>query len=80
MSERLVRDLAIAEDIQYEIKYRPEHNNQSYVYWCALSDKGNNNNNVKLTVTYDMGWQKISSGRKYDSYRGHALIIGGSRR
>ena len=35
-----------------------------------------NNNKVKLTVTYDMGWQKISSGRRYDSSSGHAFIIG----
>ena len=32
---------------------------------------------VKLTVKYDMGWQKRSSGRGYDSYSGHAFIIGG---
>ena len=38
---------------------------------------GKNNNKVKLTVTYDMGWQKRSSGRRYDSYIRHALIIGG---
>ena len=37
-------------------------------------------NKVKLTVTYDMGWQKISSGRRYDSSRGHAFIIGGRRK
>ena len=35
-----------------------------------------NNNKVKLTVTYDMGWQKRSSGRRYDSSSGHAFIIG----
>ena len=32
---------------------------------------------VKLTVTYDMGGQKRSSGRRYDSYNRHALIIAG---
>ena len=34
------------------------------------------NNKVKLTVIYDMGWQKRSSGRRYDSSSGHAFIIG----
>ena len=58
MVERLVRDLEIEEAIQDVIKYTLEHNNQSYVYWYALSDKGKNNNKVKHTVTYDMGWQK----------------------
>ena len=31
---------------------------------------------VKLTVIYDMGWQKRSSGRIYESSSGHAFIIG----
>ena len=35
-----------------------------------------NNNKVKLTVTYNMGWQKTSSGKRYDSSSGHAFIIG----
>ena len=34
------------------------------------------NNKVKLTVTYDMSCQEISSGRRYDSSSGHAFIIG----
>jgi len=31
---------------------------------------------VKLTVTYDMGWQKRSSGHKYDSTSGHGFMLG----
>ena len=54
MSERLVRYLEIEEALQDEIKYTLEHKNKSYVDWCDLSDK-KNNNKVKLTVTYDMG-------------------------
>ena len=38
MSERLVRDLAIEEALQIEIKYTLAHNNKSYVQWCDLSD------------------------------------------
>ena len=33
-------------------------------------------NKVKLTVTYDMGCQKRSSGSRYDSCSGHSFIIG----
>ena len=40
MAEWLVRDLAIEEALQDKIKDTPEHNNQSHVNWCALSDKG----------------------------------------
>jgi hypothetical protein len=29
-----------------------------------------------IVVTYDMGWQKRSSGKRYDSHSGHAAAIG----
>ena len=32
---------------------------------------------VKLNVTHDMGWQKRSSGGRYDSYNGNEFIIVG---
>ena len=76
MAERLVRDQEIEEALQEEIKDTLERNNQSYGEWCAQTDNEKNNNKVKLTVTYDMGWQKISSWRRYDSSSGHAFIIG----
>ena len=59
MSEWLVRDLAIEEAIQTEIKNTLAHKNQSYMKWCALSDEEIIKNKVKLTVTYGMGWYKI---------------------
>ena len=31
---------------------------------------------IGLTVSFDMGWNKRSSGHKYDSISGHAFIIG----
>ena len=39
MAERLVRDLAIEEVLQEEIKDTLEHNNQSYGQWCAQKEK-----------------------------------------
>ena len=38
MAERLVRDLAIKEALQEEIKDTLEGNNQSYSEWCAQTD------------------------------------------
>ena len=32
--------------------------------------------NIQLTVSYDMGWQKRAGGRVYDSLSGHAYMIG----
>ena len=76
MAERLVRYFAIEKALLEDIKYTLEPNNQSYGEWCAQTYKGKNNNKVKLTVTYDMGWQKRSSGRIHDSSIEHAFIIG----
>ena len=32
---------------------------------------------VELTCSYDMGWNKRSSGHKYDSISGHGFLMGG---
>jgi hypothetical protein len=34
----------------------------------------------KLTVSFDMGWQQRSSGIRYNSQSGHALLVGGLTR
>ena len=60
-----------------KIKDTIAHNDKSCVQLCALSDDGENKNKVKLTVTYDMGRQKRSSGSRYESYSRHDFIIGG---
>ena len=43
MAKRMVRDLAIEEALQEEIKKTLEHNNQSYYEWCAQTDEEENN-------------------------------------
>ena len=53
MAERLVRYLAIEEDLHDEIKDTIEHNTQSYVKWCALSDKGKK---TRLNLPLHMMW------------------------
>ena len=35
-----------------------------------------NNNVIPLTVSYDMGWSKRSTGRVYDSLSGHGFLVG----
>ena len=76
MAERIVGYLTIEEALQEEITHTLEHNNKSYGYWCDLSYKGENNNKVELTVTYEKDWKKRSPRRRYDSSSGHAFIIG----
>ena len=38
--------------------------------------RGEHIERVKLTVLYDMGWRKRSSGTRYDSKSGHAFTVG----
>ena len=57
MAERLVRDLAIEEALQDEIKHTLEHNNQSYGDWCALPDK------EKITTRLNLPLHMIWAGR-----------------
>ena len=33
-------------------------------------------NTLVLAVSYDMGWQKRSTGRRYDIISGHGFIVG----
>ena len=63
------RDLVIEEALQIEIKATLSHNNQLYEQWCALSDEEINKNKVKITVIYDMGWQKRSYHLEGDNTR-----------
>ena len=39
--------------------------------------KKNTANEIKLTISYEMGWNKRSSGHKYDSISGHGFVVGG---
>ena len=44
MTKPMVRDLAIEEALQEEIKNTLEHNNQSYDEWCVQTEQGKKNN------------------------------------
>ena len=58
MIDQLVKDLAIEEAFQDEIKYTLEHNNQSYINWCDLSDK------EKTTTRLNLPLNMIWAGRR----------------
>ena len=54
MAERLVRDLAIEQALQEEIKDTLEHNKQSYGDWYALSDE--DKKRTRLNLPCNMIW------------------------
>ena len=50
----------------------------SYDEWISMDKE--TRPTVLLTISLDMGWQKRSSGRTYDSLSGHCFAIGGLRK
>ena len=60
-----------------EVRYtnnQTNDNENAYENW--LSRPLTERESVGITVSYDMAWQKRSSGQKYDSPSGHAFIVG----
>ena len=60
MSEQLLRDLEIGEDLQTEIRETLEHNNQSYFDWCDISDRG------EIRTRLNLPLHIIWDGRRYN--------------
>ena len=69
---------AMEEALQEEIKLTNEDNKVNHEEW--LSTTINQRTQVPLTVSFDMGWQKRSSGNRYDSLSGHAFMIDARRK
>lgn len=74
LAERLVRELAIEDALQQEIKATLEFQGKSYKEW--QQQPATEREKVRLTVCYDMGWQKKGTGKNYDSASGHSFIVG----
>ena len=62
------------EALDEEVRLTNIENNVDHEEWLKLAI--NQRPQVKLTVCFDMGWQKRSSGNRYDSLSGHAFMIG----
>jgi hypothetical protein len=54
-------------DFDYEVWYKQYKAQPSLIDLQAIP---------LLTVAYDMAWQKRSSGHRYDSHSGHAILVG----
>ena len=55
----------------FEVSMQLDSETKDYEEW-----RQNTNEKVNLTVSFDMGWSKRSSGHRYDSLSGHAFMIG----
>ena len=70
-------DDALAEEIKETIKAEKPPRARKALLESFEKKEGFNKNDAPLTVCYDMGWNKRSSGTRYDSISGHGLMIGG---
>ena len=71
---RQVAEESMKRELEKEIELTLEENGQSYHIWKQQAS--NNKPQVILTISFDMGWQKRSSGHKFDSLSGHKFVIG----
>ena len=84
-----IRDLAteiMAENLTKEVRLTflksANHDNEDFQTWCRSIDKTvatvplNDSKRPLINVSYDMGWQKRSSGHLHDSPSGHGLFFG----
>ena len=67
-------EMQLALELEVKETMIHEHGDEYYNNW--KSKKIGARDKVGLTVSYDMGWNKRSSGHRYDSISGHAFIIG----
>ena len=65
---------AMEEALKEEVRLTNIANGVDHDEWLKIPI--NQRPQVLLTVSFDMGWQKRSSGNRYDSLSGHAFMIG----
>ena len=71
---RHVADKSMQQALDEEINLTQKHKQVPTINWKT------NDTKVGLTLGYDMGWSKRSSGNRYDSLSGHAFLVGGHSR
>ena len=62
------------EALQEEIQLTMERQGRNYGEW--IKGEKDKRHQVQITFSFDMGWQKRSSGNCYDSLSGHVFMIG----
>jgi hypothetical protein len=72
--ERDVTDKLLDQQLQEEIRVTYESEGKSYSEW--VNKPVSEREKARLTVSFDMGWQKRACGCQYNSLSGHAFIVG----
>ena len=72
------REMKLALQMELEATIVHEESQEYYEKW--IKESKTTRRKFGLTVSYDMGWQRRSSGNNYASLSGHAFLIGGHTR
>ena len=78
LTEQLLQD-NLLDEVKEWSKINPNFDMDKWMAARSSPDKTNTiayDELPSLTASFDMGWQKRSSGRRYDSHSGHAALIG----
>ena len=79
LATKPIMDEALLESLIAEVKATPQQSTFDVQAWEKCLRNGEQpaiNNRPFVSVSMDMGWQKRSSGRRYDSNSGHAFLVG----
>ena len=63
--------MSMTQALDEEVRKMQEVENLDCVDWKHTNEA------IGITVSYDMGWNKRSSGRTYNSLSGHGFFVGG---
>jgi hypothetical protein len=76
----------LVEEVRLTFEQMPDKDDSDLVQWKNSLTVNDNNaffstaKYPKISVSFDMGWQQRSSGRKYNSPSGHSFFVGGLSR
>ena len=76
IKKALAKEIKTAFFRQMKERYNNLSDNEINAVFVEWTEGERNDIKVGLRVAYDMGWQKKSSGRRYDSLSGHCFLFG----
>ncbi len=77
-SIRLLTEKYLKENLVEEVSMTAQNDNFNFENWkdFIINDEAYDGKLPSISVSMDMGWQKRSSGRRFDSSSGHAFLVG----
>jgi len=77
-SIRFLTEKYLKENLVEEVRMTEQNEDFNFEKWkdAIINEEGYDGPLPSIAVSMDMGWQKRSSGRRFDSSSGHAFLVG----